>query len=192
MSTVAIHEVVAPPRNMLELREYLNLFPISDKAREYAILIGWMDSRLFTGRVRKNRLRPENWTAQECRQTIRELIDHGALYLSKNKSSVSFIIPKGDKPDSAKCVYCGCRATGTKLTVDHVVPLSRGGTNKKSNRVWACKTCNNFKSDRTPTEVALMFLEYHKRLKPIERLTWRQRLRLVVLTFTGFLGGLLR
>lgn len=41
------------------------------------------------------------------------------------------------------CAYCGDAAT----TVDHVVPLSRGGTNFEGNLAPCCKRCNSSKSD---------------------------------------------
>jgi 5-methylcytosine-specific restriction endonuclease McrA len=41
-----------------------------------------------------------------------------------------------------KCRYCGCDG---KMEVDHVIPLSKGGTNWPSNLVPACKTCNRKK-----------------------------------------------
>ena len=43
-----------------------------------------------------------------------------------------------------ECAYCGGLAT----TIDHVVPLSRGGTNFEGNLVSACRRCNSAKCDR--------------------------------------------
>ncbi len=48
-----------------------------------------------------------------------------------------------------RCVYCGCH---TKLTADHVIPLSRGGSNYISNIVPACRPCNASKGTRTAEE----------------------------------------
>jgi 5-methylcytosine-specific restriction endonuclease McrA len=46
------------------------------------------------------------------------------------------------------CTYCGTPATeGNPLTIDHIVPLSRGGTNQLSNLTVACARCNRAKSD---------------------------------------------
>ena len=45
------------------------------------------------------------------------------------------------------CAYCG---KPRKLTVDHVVPLSKGGNHTKSNIVPACRSCNSKKGDREP------------------------------------------
>lgn len=43
-----------------------------------------------------------------------------------------------------RCTYCG----GGCETVDHVVPLARGGTNYEGNLVPACRRCNSSKADR--------------------------------------------
>lgn len=51
-----------------------------------------------------------------------------------------------------KCAYCGREVYPQTVTMDHVIPLSRGGTNYISNITPACWTCNNAKRARTPEE----------------------------------------
>ncbi|HMB91460.1 MAG TPA: HNH endonuclease [Rhodothermales bacterium] len=51
--------------------------------------------------------------------------------------------------DRFRCQYCGSRQ---KLTVDHVMPRSRGGRDTWLNLVAACTSCNNKKGNRTPEE----------------------------------------
>lgn len=58
--------------------------------------------------------------------------------------------------DGFTCQYCG--DAKKRLTIDHVIPKSRGGKTIFENCVGACKKCNSKKSDRTPTE-ARMFLK---------------------------------
>ena len=50
------------------------------------------------------------------------------------------------------CHYCGGRFTPTELTMDHLVPLARGGRSTKTNLVPACKDCNNRKKVMLPLE----------------------------------------
>lgn len=50
--------------------------------------------------------------------------------------------------DGFSCVYCGKTAADETLEIDHVVPVSKGGANDKSNLVTACFSCNRGKSDR--------------------------------------------
>jgi 5-methylcytosine-specific restriction enzyme A len=50
------------------------------------------------------------------------------------------------------CHYCGCRVDPKELTLDHVVPLIRGGSSTRGNCVAACKECNNQKKHLLPIE----------------------------------------
>jgi 5-methylcytosine-specific restriction endonuclease McrA len=58
--------------------------------------------------------------------------------------------------DGFKCAYCG--AARQRLTIDHIIPKSKGGKADFENCVSSCKPCNNKKGDRTPRE-ALMYLK---------------------------------
>lgn len=51
--------------------------------------------------------------------------------------------------DGNRCVYCGLSAD---LTLDHVIPKSRGGSHEPENLVTACRPCNSSKGARTPEE----------------------------------------
>ena len=57
--------------------------------------------------------------------------------------------------DGQQCQYCGCR---DRLTIDHVVPKSRGGRDVWENLVAACVPCNNRKGSRTPDEAGLALM----------------------------------
>jgi len=46
------------------------------------------------------------------------------------------------------CGYCGQSTPAGELTMDHVVPLSRGGRTTKGNVVPSCKTCNTEKKQK--------------------------------------------
>lgn len=50
------------------------------------------------------------------------------------------------KRDEYECVYCGCDNLKS-LTIDHVVPRSKGGQHKWNNVVTACEECNHEKSN---------------------------------------------
>lgn len=50
---------------------------------------------------------------------------------------------------NGRCAYCGRVAP---LTIDHIVPKNRGGSNAKENLIPACECCNEAKSDRTVEE----------------------------------------
>jgi hypothetical protein len=66
--------------------------------------------------------------------------------------------------DEHACVYCG----HTKyLTLDHILPLSRGGNNDELNLAIACRPCNSKKNAKTPEESGMQFL------KPESEERWR-------------------
>ncbi|MCZ6623822.1 MAG: HNH endonuclease [Deltaproteobacteria bacterium] len=50
------------------------------------------------------------------------------------------------------CYYCGERFPPKDLTMDHLVPIIRGGKSTKGNVVPACKECNTKKQHRLPME----------------------------------------
>jgi 5-methylcytosine-specific restriction endonuclease McrA len=51
-----------------------------------------------------------------------------------------------------KCYYCRMEVSPRELTMDHIVPLVRGGKSAKNNLVPACKECNNKKKHSLPAE----------------------------------------
>jgi len=57
-----------------------------------------------------------------------------------------------------KCVYCGRGAPEVRLTIDHVVAVSRGGSNDESNLCAACEQCNAGKADLGGGERRRMYL----------------------------------
>ena len=56
------------------------------------------------------------------------------------------------------CAYCQGTCAPEQLTMDHIVPLARGGRSTKSNVVPCCKTCNTTKKYWTPAEILLQQL----------------------------------
>ena len=60
--------------------------------------------------------------------------------------------------DKFRCQYCGEKKDVGALTLDHILPRSRGGDNSPVNIVTACVACNNRKSNRTPDEARMPLL----------------------------------
>lgn len=69
--------------------------------------------------------------------------------------------------DSYTCVYCGSKPgtiqrgkvlTKTDLTVDHILPRSRGGKDHWTNTACACYVCNHRKGNRLPNEAGMKLL----------------------------------
>jgi len=61
--------------------------------------------------------------------------------------------------DRYKCQYCGIFCPASGVTVDHVVPQSRGGESSWENLVTCCPKCNNKKDNRTPQEAGMSLLK---------------------------------
>lgn len=85
--------------------------------------------------------------------------------------------------DGWRCVYCG--TSGGRLTLDHVVPRSRGGASVWENVVTACAPCNLSKGDRLPEEARMALARQPRPPAPVlfirlatQRVpdTWRQYL----------------
>ena len=60
--------------------------------------------------------------------------------------------------DGYRCAYCGKKCTPREATIDHVMPVSRGGRSSWGNTVTACFRCNQRKADRTPHEAGMKLL----------------------------------
>jgi len=60
--------------------------------------------------------------------------------------------------DKFRCQYCGEKKAADELTLDHILPRSRGGDSSPVNIVTACVACNNRKSNRTPDEARMPLL----------------------------------
>lgn len=53
------------------------------------------------------------------------------------------------------CYYCKQKFPSSELTMDHILPVARGGKSTKRNCVPACKNCNTEKGAKTLGEIAL-------------------------------------
>lgn len=78
----------------------------------------------------------------------------------KPRKSIKFTRSNIFVRDRNMCQYCGSKEKG--LTIDHVVPTSRGGTNEWTNVVVACRKCQTLKGPWTPEEVGMVLLNKPK------------------------------
>jgi 5-methylcytosine-specific restriction endonuclease McrA len=78
--------------------------------------------------------------------------------------------------DRYTCQYCQKVLPGAELTLDHVVPRSRGGSSTWENLVACCHYCNNRKGNRTPDEANLRLL---RAPRPFNIHTGRHLMRLL-------------
>ena len=83
--------------------------------------------------------------------------------------------------DNYTCAYCGIRPgekqrgrllVGQSFTLDHVIPVSRGGKNSWGNTVCACPACNQRKGNRMPHE-ANMTLRWEPKTPRVDYLVFQ-------------------
>lgn len=60
------------------------------------------------------------------------------------------------------CHYCGGKFSPKELTMDHIVPVARGGKSTRGNVVPSCRKCNQEKKLATPVDIAFARLDEEK------------------------------
>ena len=88
---------------------------------------------------------------------LKTIVKYFDYQISPNRTNVIW-------RDSNTCQYCSKKMLSSELTMDHVLPKSRGGDNTWTNLVTCCKKCNQKKRDRTPEEAGMKLNK--KPLKP--------------------------
>ena len=76
--------------------------------------------------------------------------------------------------DNYTCQYCGSRE---QLTLDHVMPVSRGGKSTWENVVTACYPCNARKGSKTPEEAAMPLRVAPRKPSILMQIDWHQFFR---------------
>lgn len=71
--------------------------------------------------------------------------------------------------ESRNCFYCHDEVTRKTATVDHLIPVAKGGTNDDDNLVLACTYCNCAKADMTLAQ----FVDFVASHGGIQRVKWR-------------------
>lgn len=82
--------------------------------------------------------------------------------------------------DGNLCQYCGRKFPSSELSLDHVVPKSRGGGDTWENLVCACTACNSKKADKMPAEARMKLIRVPRALKTpaqlirVQHASWAQ------------------
>ncbi|MEO8216983.1 MAG: HNH endonuclease [Acidobacteriota bacterium] len=77
--------------------------------------------------------------------------------------------------DQNRCQYCGRKFSSSELSLDHVIPISRGGKSTWENVVCACLPCNVRKGNKLLSEAGLQLIRgpHRPRWHPLHRLQGR-------------------
>jgi len=126
----------------------LSLVPIST--------VGWQQSikAVVSGRVRV----VQNYENITIRAVNSEYKLPSVIALHKYMPQASHTSPVFTRRnvflrDAYECQYCGNRYPVTSLSLDHVIPRSRGGELSWTNTVTCCRRCNEKKGSRTPSQL---------------------------------------
>jgi len=108
-------------------------------------------SLVFSGRAQV----VENYSQLACALfyfpsviVLKKYIRKGGIQVTPSRKTVFF-------RDNYNCQYCGNKFMKHQLTLDHVIPKSRGGPKTWENLVACCVSCNQRKGDRTPPEASM-------------------------------------
>jgi 5-methylcytosine-specific restriction endonuclease McrA len=102
------------------------------------------------------------------------------------KKRVPFSYKNVMKRDKHICQYCGSHED---LTIDHVIPKSRGGKNTFENCVTACRTCNHRKGNKLMNEVNMQLRKRPHAPSLIEFLELRLEVHGVAETLKEYWNG---
>lgn len=84
----------------------------------------------------------------------------------KTRQNIPFSRKSVYARDDYRCQYCGSQPGKQLLTMDHLIPKSRGGKKNYENIVTSCQPCNQKKANRTPAEAGMCLLNIPKKPSP--------------------------
>ena len=90
-------------------------------------------------------------------KAVRKTIDSNRRIAKKSGSFIPDDILNLYRLQSGKCVYCKYCIENNNYHVDHIMPLSKGGTNELKNIQLLCPQCNLSKNDKLPEDFAQKF-----------------------------------
>jgi 5-methylcytosine-specific restriction endonuclease McrA len=99
--------------------------------------------------------------------TIRKLKNQGMNWIRPEKRLAIYL------RDGLACVYCGSGCERDRLTLDHLTPYSKSGSNDPSNLVTCCLTCNSTRGAKSwrrfaPPEAKAFILNATRRVLDVE------------------------
>jgi len=115
-------------------------------------------SLVFSGRARV----VESYSHQACALfsfpsviVLNDYVRRKGIKVPPSRNTVFF-------RDTYNCQYCGGKFLKQQLTLDHVIPKSRGGDKSWENLVACCVPCNQKKGNKTPSEASMSLSSHPK------------------------------
>ncbi|HEX4925985.1 MAG TPA: HNH endonuclease [Bdellovibrionales bacterium] len=120
-------------------------------------IVGWQKAIIlwFQGKVEV--LEHHDVVVRSVRMTLRipSIIRLKSYVQVRKKSAVRFSRENIYLRDGYRCQYCNQSFPPKDLTLDHVIPVSRGGRKEWTNIVTACRRCNQKKGNRSPHDAEM-------------------------------------
>lgn len=129
---------------------------VSKKAKEYNILN--KDRRRELNKIYQNteKGRIAKITSDNKRRFLKKQLSDNTIPLSNGHYPTSKVLLEMLKQQNHKCVYCECKISHKlkNIHLDHIVPISAGGTHSILNVQWLCASCNLSKGAKHPIDFA--------------------------------------
>jgi len=134
--------------NYFLLFRFLFIYYI-DKKETLIYIMGMIKTITTTDKMKNkkaNKNRADNWNGMNWIRQTKRL----SIYLR----------------DGLSCAYCGESVeSGIKLTLDHIIPYSKQGSNHESNLITACSTCNSARGNRPINDFIAVVGDFFKNIK---------------------------
>jgi len=132
-----------------------DMFGVSDATiRSIVRMQTWVAKNVPTRKIQKNRKKnkPMSFFSISIRNSKKRGIGNTTVALLEQKMAYY----------GSQCRYCGCDLDISNRSLDHAIPLSRGGTNWTANFIPCCRTCNSRKRGKTIWEYLKVLQEKRK------------------------------
>jgi 5-methylcytosine-specific restriction endonuclease McrA len=124
-------------------------FCMSDKVLKHSLYLG-CGAKISASKI--IRMVDVNIIRSETVNYTKPLIIRLFNYISHKTKNLRVNRQRLYKRDNNECAYCGSKK---ELTIDHIIPKSRGGKNTWNNLITCCLPCNLKKGDKTPDEARM-------------------------------------
>lgn len=154
----ALHVVTVRSAFTLLCKERAEVISVDDGAFNSHNLESWRDVSIYKMRYSCDAARGCKWVRTfsfdiEVPKIIRLLV-----YSKFPRKDVKFNRKNVFARDKNTCQYCGRIFPTSELSLEHILPKSRGGKNDWLNIVCACARCNRLKGRRTPKEAGMRLI----------------------------------
>lgn len=108
------------------------------------------------------------WTLIHYASSAIDRINHSGVASAPTKRTHISDVVRFDVLASGKCAFCD---SAENLQVDHIIPLSKGGTNERSNLQALCEYCNKVKNSKYESQIIRQLLAQLKNYQLREPIT---------------------